>query len=66
MTGAEVFLGSHAAAAESIKEIIAKSSTGFISFNIFIDLTLCTLVMFFINYNPKKYFQGKKNTFSAH
>ena len=32
---------------------------GFMSFNIFIDLTLCTLVFFFINYNPKKHFQGK-------
>ena len=60
MTGAEAFLGSRAAAAERVKEIFAKSSTGFISFNIFIDLTLCTLVMFFINYDPKKYFQGKK------
>ncbi|MBR4622361.1 MAG: hypothetical protein IKO44_02360 [Ruminococcus sp.] len=33
---------------------------GFFTFNIFLDIFLCTLVMFFINYNPKKYFQGKK------
>lgn len=33
---------------------------GFISFNFFIDLLLCTLVTFFINYNPTKFFQGKK------
>lgn len=33
---------------------------GALSFNMFIDLLLCTLVTFFINYNPKKYFQGKK------
>ncbi|MBR6044930.1 MAG: hypothetical protein IKP47_04765 [Ruminococcus sp.] len=34
-------------------------SPGYFTFNIFIDLTLCTLVMFFINYNPKKLFRGK-------
>ncbi len=33
---------------------------GYFSFNIFIDIFLCTLVMFFINYEPKKYFKGKK------
>ena len=30
-----------------------------ISFNIFIDLLLCTLFTFFINYTPSKFFQGK-------
>ena len=35
-------------------------SSGVISFNIFIDLFLCTLVMFFMNYMPKKFFTGKK------
>lgn len=29
-------------------------------FNIFIDLLLCSLIYFFINYNPKKYFKGNK------
>ena len=33
---------------------------GGLSFNIFVDLALCTLVTFFINYRPTKYFQGKK------
>ena len=28
--------------------------------NIFIDLFLCSLMFFFVNYTPKKYFQGKK------
>lgn len=28
-------------------------------FNIFIDLLLCSLLFFFMNYKPKKYFQGK-------
>ena len=32
---------------------------GFLSFNLFIDLLLCTLVMFFLNYVPKRYFRGK-------
>jgi len=32
---------------------------GFVSFNIFVDLLLCTMFMFFLNYRPKKYFQGK-------
>ena len=33
---------------------------GFIAFNLFLDLFLCTLVMFFLDYNPKKHFKGKK------
>ena len=33
---------------------------GFIAFNIFIDLFLCALSTFFINYTPKEYFKGKK------
>ena len=36
------------------------AGNGFISFNIFIDLFLCTLVMFFMNHEPKKVFVGKK------
>ncbi len=28
--------------------------------NIFVDLFCCVLIMFFIDYTPKKYFQGKK------
>ena len=35
------------------------ASEGFITFNVFIDLFLCTLIMFFVNYKPTKYFQGK-------
>ena len=33
---------------------------GFLSFNIFIDLLLCTLFTFFIIYRPKKIFVGKR------
>lgn len=32
----------------------------FFCFNIFVDLFLCSLFMFFINYRPTKFFQGKK------
>lgn len=28
--------------------------------NVFVDLFCCVLIMFFIDYKPKKYFQGKK------
>ena len=36
------------------------NQNGFLAFNIFIDLLLCCLVTFFLNYHPVKYFQGKK------
>ena len=32
---------------------------GFFAFNIFVDLFLCTLVMFFLNYKPTRIFKGK-------
>ena len=35
------------------------NSGGTFSFNIFIDLLMCTLVAFFINYRPTRFFQGK-------
>ncbi len=34
--------------------------TGFINYNIFIDLFLCTLFMFFLTARPKRVFVGKK------
>ena len=34
---------------------------GFVSFNIFVDLFLCTLVMFFLNYQPKHIFKNPKS-----
>ena len=33
---------------------------GFVAFNVFLDLFLCTCVMFFLNYKPTKYFVGDK------
>ncbi|MBQ4425768.1 MAG: hypothetical protein II882_08555 [Lachnospiraceae bacterium] len=32
---------------------------GFVSFNIFMDLFLCSLFMFLLNYRPKRFFRGK-------
>ena len=33
---------------------------GFLAFNIFVDLFLCTMFMFFLNYRPTKFFTGGK------
>ena len=44
-------------ALEAMLQVI--SPYGFISFNLFIDLFLCTLVMLFLNYQPKRFFQGR-------
>ncbi len=40
--------------------LLGLSQHGYMTFNLFIDLLLCTLVTFFINYRPKKFFQGNK------
>ena len=32
----------------------------FVAFNVFLDLLLCTAVVFFVDYRPKKWFVGKK------
>lgn len=42
------------------KFVSQKTDHGFLAFNIFIDLLLCTLTMFFINYTPQKIFTGRK------
>ena len=36
------------------------SGPGYLSYNLFIDLFLCTLLMFFLNYRPKRLFTGKR------
>lgn len=38
----------------------AYSPNGFFCFNIYVDLFLCTLFMFFLNYRPSRFFQGKR------
>ncbi len=35
------------------------AANGFYCFNIFVDLFLCTLVMYFLNARPKRFFAGK-------
>ena len=40
--------------------VLLTTHNGFMAFNIFIDLFLCTLFMFFMNYRPKKFFTGGK------
>lgn len=51
-----------AEAKESMAEIIrsATKGKGFFAFNIFIDLFLCTSVMYFLNHQPQRVFVGKK------
>ncbi len=45
---------------EALSQIVEKAApTGVLCFNIFIDLFLCTLVMFFLNYKPTRIFKGK-------
>ncbi len=36
------------------------SGKGYFDYNIFVDLLLCTLLMYFLNYRPQKLFVGKK------
>ena len=43
--------------------VLAASGSSGYTLNIFIDLFLCTLIFFFLNYKPTKYFQGKKIIF---
>ena len=43
-----------------LEDMIHSSGTGFIAFNVFVDLfLLCTLFLFFLCYRPRKLFQGK-------
>lgn len=35
------------------------NANGFLAFNIFVDLFLCTLFMFFLDYRPKRVFTGR-------
>ena len=45
---------------EALCQIMEKAApTGVLCFNIFVDLFLCTLVMFFLNYKPTRIFKEK-------
>ena len=50
--------GSGQTTIDSILSIVL--GNGFIAFNIFIDLFLCALSTFFVNYKPKEHFKGRK------
>ncbi|MBR0367389.1 MAG: hypothetical protein IJH86_03225 [Clostridia bacterium] len=44
----------------TVQTIIAQTLPGgFVAFNIFVDLFLCALSMFFLNYNPRRVFTGR-------
>lgn len=53
------YLGGRAETLEFV-DMLLQSSGGYVAFNFFLDLLLCTLFMFFLNYEPKKVFVGKK------
>ena len=44
----------------SVEVITSLGSESSLVVNVFIDLFMCVLIMFFIDYDPKKHFQGKK------
>ncbi len=54
--------GDRFAAMSTLDEMLSEipEYNGFIAFNIYLDIFLCTLLMFFLDYNPKKHFKGKK------
>ena len=44
----------------AIQTIVAQvAPSGFVAYNIFVDLFLCALSMFFLNYRPRRIFTGK-------
>ena len=54
------FIGNRDAAQLRIEEVLNNAvRTGDLNINIFIDLLLCTLFMYFLNYTPKMHFLGK-------
>ena len=55
----KAYLGSREEALSLVRSILAGSG-GYAAFNFFLDLLLCTLFMFFLNYEPKRVFTGKK------
>lgn len=64
LRGALVLIGGPQLTPELFVPKIAGSRwSGFVDFNIFVDLLLCTLYMFFLNYQPKRLFKGKSLIF---
>lgn len=56
-----IFEGGKASAAVALDSYLSyiPNYNGFFTFNIYLDLFLCTLFMFFMDYKPKKFFKGK-------
>lgn len=52
--------GGDRATARELFLSVVQLGHGYLAFNIFLDLLLCTLFLFFLNYKPKKIFVGKK------
>jgi len=52
------FLGDRETAITTFESVF-RGGKGFFAFNLFLDLLLCTLVMCFLNYTPKRVFKGK-------
>ena len=58
--GVAVFLDPPSQAVPAMTSLLSKATPyGFVAFNIFVDLFLCTLTMLFLNYTPKRIFRGK-------
>ena len=56
------FYGGRAEADTGLNEMLLSDETyhGYVAFNIFLDIFLCTLLLFFADYRPKRFFTGKK------
>lgn len=57
--GIAIFTKDRASARSILNDFFTTISYGYYSFNIFIDLLLCTLLTFFLTYRPKRIFKGK-------
>lgn len=56
-----IFTQDRAQAYALLQELFsAGSEKGYFDYNIFVDLLLCALLMYFLNYRPQKLFVGKK------
>ena len=56
-----ILLGGRKSANAAISDGLFSSDSGsFVVCNIFVDIFLCTLVVFFMNYTPNNHFQGNK------
>ena len=62
--GLAAFLEDPSEALPTVKGALSVvTAYGFLDFNIFVDLFLCTLTMIFLNYNPRRVFTGKARIF---